>query len=423
LNNLIEIESKIKKYIEEELCQINFAERPRDPLGISIYLFFLLKNKVTSPAVDNTIDWMNSWIDLIVNKEKFSRFIDREVTSAIFGYYTLKTNKVLKASIDESKLVKLLSSSVSNNLFFDNLTYTILILLSLADKRSVIPSFNRILERVKDGIEERTIINDAKNLVFSSMLLEKLKEQSNLYKLVDICYRKISESNIRFDDRIYYAWVIWNYRKMKEKYFPNIRDFVETTLKNTLTLFEQEEVDESIKEMYGNEMKLGVSKIFLATSLDLLIEFNKSEVEISPFSYTFIKQRLLDLNWTEAWKEFERSLNAFKEERMPDCCYNLRTGLLIVWKNVCERLEKTSIPVSPGKTVDIAPLKACLKSHNFPEDAVTLIERSWAYLSERAHIEKRKGTLSSYEVRFGIQLTFSVVEYLLRFLNQEIQIE
>jgi hypothetical protein len=68
MNNFLEIESKIKKYIEKDLYQINFVERLRDPLGLSIYLFFLLKHKVSSPAVDNIIDWMNSWIDLIINQ-------------------------------------------------------------------------------------------------------------------------------------------------------------------------------------------------------------------------------------------------------------------------------------------------------------------------------------------------------------------
>jgi len=244
LNRLMEIENKIKKYIEDELLQINFEERPRDPFGLSIYLFFLLKNKVASPALDNIVDWMNAWVDLIINKEKISRFIDRELASAIFGYYALKTNKMLRISLDESKLIRLLSSNINNGLYFDNFTYTILILLSLIDKRSYIPSFDKSLKLIKDAIEDRTIINDAKNLVFSSMLLEKLKEESSLNNLVEVCYRKISESDIRFDDRIYYAWVVWHYRKMIEQRFPLVRDFVENTLKNALTLLEQEETDQ-----------------------------------------------------------------------------------------------------------------------------------------------------------------------------------
>ena len=419
MSDLLEIENKIKAYIEKEIYQTNFTERPRDPLGFSIYAFFLLKNKVASPALDNMIDWINSWIDIIINKEELSRFVDREITSALFGYYALKTNGLLKISVSENKLIKLLSSSISDNLYFGNLTYSILILLSLTDKRYELPFFDRIIERIKDNIEGRTIINDAKNLVFTSLLLEKLKERSSLNKLVDICFRKIAESDVRFDDRIYYSWVVWNYRKAMEKDLPTIRNFVEDTLKNSFSVFEEKEIDDSIKEVYGIETKVGISRIMLATYLDLLIDFNKTEIEISPFSYAYIKQRLIDFGWTQAWTEFELGIKEFKEERLPECCNSLRMGLLIVWKNVCEKLEKKEILVSPGKTVDIAPLKKCLENHNFPADAIGLIERSWAYVSERAHIEKRKESLSDYEVRFGIQLTFSVVEYLLRFISQQ----
>jgi len=173
-----------------------------------------------------------------------------------------------------------------------------------------------------------------------------------------------------------------------------------------------------VKEMYGSEVKVRVSRIALATFFDLIVEFNESQIEISPFSYAYIKQRLFDLNGIDAWKEFERCLNAFKEERLSDCCNNLRMGLLMVWKNVYEDLEKSPIYISPGKTVDIAPLKTCLKAHNLPDDSVSLIERTWAYLSERAHVEKKK-ILSNYDVRFCIQLTFSVIEFLLRFHEQK----
>lgn len=412
------MEDKLRRQIDREIFQTDMKDRLRDPLGESIYIFFLLKNGVKSPALDNLIDWMNSWVDVIINQRKFSRFIDREVTSALFGYYSLKINRMLRIEVDENKLNELLSSNITDNYYFGNFTYSTLILLSLADQKFKITSFNRILKQIKDSIEDRTIINDAKNLVFVSLLLEKLKEQSSLSKLIDNCIRKVSENDIRFDDRVYYAWVLWNYRKMREKDFPMISNFVENTLKNTLSMLE-EEVDESIKEMYGTEVNVSFSKILLATCLDLLISFNKAKIEISPFSYTYIKQKLISLGWEEAWKEFEHGLTAFEEGRMSDCCNNLRMGLIVVWKNICEKLEKSFMPVSPGKTVDIAPLKNCLRKHGFPDDIIGIMERSWSYVSERAHIEKRKEAPSEYEVRFGIQLVFSTVEYLLRFVNQQ----
>ena len=89
MNTIESIERKLKELINRDL-EIEFEEEKlRDSLIYSIYLFFLLRNKVESDAIDNLIDWMNYWINEILNKKNFSRFVDREFTSALFGYYSL----------------------------------------------------------------------------------------------------------------------------------------------------------------------------------------------------------------------------------------------------------------------------------------------------------------------------------------------
>ena len=50
-----------------------------DSIGLTALLFFLLKNKLESPAIDDIILQANIWIDEKVNKNVFSRFLDREL--------------------------------------------------------------------------------------------------------------------------------------------------------------------------------------------------------------------------------------------------------------------------------------------------------------------------------------------------------
>jgi hypothetical protein len=88
-------------------------ERREDPQGNSIYLFFLTRNKIESRAVDALIDWMNSWIDIVLNQRKFSRFVDKEVTSALLGFYALKSVGRLRIEVDTDKLVGLISEFVT----------------------------------------------------------------------------------------------------------------------------------------------------------------------------------------------------------------------------------------------------------------------------------------------------------------------
>ncbi|MCS7365263.1 MAG: hypothetical protein NDF54_07505, partial [archaeon GB-1867-035] len=89
MNAINDVERKLRELINRDL-EVSFEEeRLRDPLIYSVYLFFLLKNKVESYAIDNLIDWMNYWIDEVLNKKNFSKFVDREFTSALFGYYSL----------------------------------------------------------------------------------------------------------------------------------------------------------------------------------------------------------------------------------------------------------------------------------------------------------------------------------------------
>jgi hypothetical protein len=419
MSSLAIMEEKIRSIIDKEV-EASFGlgmERREDPLGDSIYLYFLMRNRIESRAVDALIDWMNSWIDIILNQRKFSRFVDREVTSAILGYYVLKNIARLRTEVNIDKLVALLSKFVIDESFFNNFTYSTLILFSLVDQRNKVPMFNKVFEWVRRNIRREALFNDGKNLVFASLLLDAINAQDELKRLVRACFERVEKNMIRFDNRVYYAWVLWNNRKiMEERDFGKVINFTKDALENVTRMFGMEESDESVIEIYGyNTEPEKFSKILLGTTLDLLISFNTSRVMLSVPNIVYIEQKLISLGWRECWRELDKALEAFEDERISDCCNNLRMGLITIWIKVCEKLEGKPIDVQVGKTIDIKLLNKCLKEHGLPEDTVGMLDRTWSYVSERAHIEKRGGQApSQFEVRYGIQLVFATIEYLLR---------
>jgi hypothetical protein len=421
MSSLMATKERIKAIIDKAI-EAGFEEgMERDQLGDSIYLFFLTRNNIESPRIDNLIDWMNSHVENILNQRHLSRFVDRQITSALLGYYSLKLIGRLRTKVDIDKVDELLSKFTTDDSFFNNFTYSVLILLSLSEERNNIHLFNRVLDWVKKSVQRGAFFNDAKNLVFTSMLLHTMNAHDELKALVETCLERVSKNIERFDEKIYYAWVLWNYRAIVEdRDLSKIIEVTKTALENVVTTLGEEMVDSSIMEMYGFDTKPeGLSKILLGTSLDLLIKFEYSRIMLSVPNLVYVEQKLTSLGWREAYRELYRALVAFEDGRMPDCCNNLRMGLITVWIKVCENLEGKSMQVQVGKTVDMGPLNKCLKQHGLSEDSIGMIGRTWSYVSDRAHIEKRGGQAPpESEVRYGVQLTFATVEYLLKFAEK-----
>lgn len=134
-----------------------------------------------------------------------------------------------------------------------------------------------------------------------------------------------------------------------------------------------------------------------------------------PSTVGFVLSKVEAMAWKDAWRELDRALKAFSDGRMPDCCNNLRMGLMIVLGNMYQLLEAKPPPTEPGKTTDIGPLTKSLKEHGYADDALSLVRQTWSYLSERAHVDKKAGKAPpEHEVMYGLQITFSALEYLLR---------
>lgn len=419
MGNLMAVEEKLIEIINRDIESSFGAEEEirKDPLGDSIYLFFLLKNRIESPAVDSLIDWMNSWVESILKEKRFTRFVDRELTSALLGCHTLESVNRLRTKIDINRVDEMLSKYTVDGSLFNNFTYSVIILLSLADRRNEISVFNQVFNWIKKGVNNSSLFNDAKNIVFVSMLLDELHAQDELRKLVDCCFDKVSKNEMRFNDRAYYAWTLWKYRRFREERdVSRVVDFAQNTLQNITQVISEGVVDKSVIEMYGHDVVPGFSKILLSTALDLLVDFNCSKITVSLPSRVYIEQKLRALGWKEVLRELDKAFEAFEDGRTGDCCNNLRMGLVTMVVKMYEKIANQRAPTPPGKTPNIRALLKTLEQHGLSIDTGSMITTTWSHVSERAHIEKGGGQPpSEYETRYGLQMTFAAIEFLLRF--------
>lgn len=260
----------------------------KDPLGYTIYLYFLLKNNTRSVEVDNLIDWMNSWVENFLVQKNFSRFIDVELTSSFFAYFSLKTFRRLRIHVKFENLQTLFSEYVKNSHFFNNFTLSSLIALSLADFKSEIKEYSDLLEWIKKRVDEKNIFNDAKNLAFTSILFDKVDSKDYLKKIFNYCYERLQENNIPYHDELYYAYVLWKFRLLKDQKdeLRKIREFTNESIENAKRFLFREDEDKLLKKIYGADTqkiasKISASKIYLGVFLDLLADFGKNTIVVS----------------------------------------------------------------------------------------------------------------------------------------------
>jgi len=412
--------SAFTRYKKEAMDKVNeliqdIEERERDPLGYTICLYFLLESGLSSPQIDDLVDWMNSWVDKIVNNLKLGRFMDREIASALFGYYLLKKFKKLKIIVNERNIFKLVTNdTVKNGFYFGDPLYSSLILITIYDPNRKKSLNNSVLNALKESLFRQSFFNDPKRLIFISMLLEKTKDRNMLEKLFRLCEKRVLEEDIRFDDRVYYAWILWRYKHLTDK-FLEIFNFVKNTLENAKVFLGLEQLERETIEYYGKPVYPRFSKIWVSVYINLISNFESFEPDIAPGTLSFIREKMIETECEKAWVEIENSLKAFKEGKLPECCDNLRSSLLLTWIRIYELIEGKILETKEGKTTDISPLVKCLAKREIPEDLVGMLRRTWSYVSERAHREKRRReSLSEFEVRYAIRMTIATIECLFK---------
>ena len=413
---LREIEDLLRAHVEADLRE-NYGQ---EPLADSIYLYFSQKRNLTSPSVDNLFVWANSWVSEILIKNNMTRFLDRDVTSAIFCRYVLKLAGKLKIDIDMKSVNKLLEAGIKDNYYFGNTTYTALILLAIYDSKNDISSFDEVSSYLKNSITTRPILSDTKNIVFCSLLFNQLGETESLRGLVKYCLDQVTKNNIRFDDRIFYAWTLWNFRYLVQDKIMNIRNFVEASLEDFCRALQVIVADGFILDLYGQDTRSKVSRIALGLCLDLIIDYNAKMVHSSAIDTLLILQRIDSLGWTAIADMIRKALQLFDEEKTKETCDNLRMALMSILVKASEQITGQPAPLIPGQTPDPNKImRPLVEKHVITDHQRSIVANTWSYVSELAHVEKKGGSPPTEdETRYGFQLVLSAVELVVRTLSQ-----
>jgi hypothetical protein len=266
---------------------VNVADRElrgdlsNDPIGFATLLFFLLNNKLESSSVDRMVAQLNAWINEKINRQNFTRFLDRELVSALFGLYILNKFKRLNTDVKNVILNNLLSQHLEESHYFNNYTYSVMIALSIADQNFSV--FKELTGWINRSFEKEAAFNDAKKLVFTALLFQANKQEKELVTLVEYCYRKLSGSSVPYCDRVYYSWVVWLHRKLLPKEaLPQITQLVSACLDNFVRDFKREESSRAERELYGYGIENPVSsRIALGVFIDLSTAFTKGTIRVS----------------------------------------------------------------------------------------------------------------------------------------------
>lgn len=211
--------------------------------------------------------------------------------------------------------------------------------------------------------------------MFLSLLFEKIGLRDRIESMINTCIEKVRRNDIQFSDRVYYVWVLWKYGKYVEgREWPSIVGFAKNTLENLSMLIDETVVNEEIIEVYGPDVKrMGISKILLATALDFTIDFNKSLVFTQIPAWPFIERKLKELDWNDVLRELNFAVFAFEENRMSDCCNNLRMALITLLAKMHQLLEKNPPPIRPGQTLNLRLLFEPIRRLGLDDQAAGLI--------------------------------------------------
>ncbi len=408
------------QYLEQQILSHSINDikynYEKDPLGCSLYLYFFLKNNRYDSVIDNLVDWMNTWIDKIIIKKELTRFVDREITSSLMAYKALYDASKLQKSITKTDLNMFLSKYIVNNKFFSDFSFSTVILFSLSDMREDLEFWESPLNSIKEEMKLSFTFNDSKNLVFTSMLFNSLNDTNVLEYITNVAIDRLKKNEYPPSDAIYYAWTLWHNREFsKQTDYSTIINFVEITVNSIFMEFSDKLVDESILEQFGRKSTSNVSRLMTSLTLDLLISFNQERIGIPTFSRSFIEKELEKRGWNGTWLELLNAEKAFDEGKTNDCCRDLRTALIRHMIEVA-RLFDNSISFPEGKTPDPKIPKKILETNGLSESTSAFFGYAWTFLSERSHTETTKSNqVDPDEARLGFQLTYPIIEFLLRF--------
>ena len=259
----------IKKEIMRDIELEDLEIIRKDPIGNAFYVYYLLKNDERGYELDGLISLMNEWVEEILVKEKTTRSIDVDITSAFFTYGVLKKYNKLKKIITTKKLNDFFTKYISNEGFFNNYLLSVIIAIGVNSFKEDIIDYGKLSNWIKSNYKKHVSVNDSKTILYTYTLFRLLKESENNKEIIQSSLKSVINREILYDDEICYSYILWSERESikNRSEYQIVRSFVSNTLKNMKGV---------IKEDENN-----ISKLKKGLYLDLFNLFNSDTITVS----------------------------------------------------------------------------------------------------------------------------------------------
>jgi len=125
-----------------------------------------------------------------------------------------------------------------------------------------------------------------------------------------------------------------------------------------------------------------------------------------------VRESLASFGWHDTWKLFEKIEQGLMSNHLAEACFNMRTVIATLWKQVAERNSGQTILFDPGKSIDIGALQKPMESY-VPAYVLSAVRQIWSLSSELAHIEKRGGQEPPLnQVMLALRCTYASAAFL-----------
>ncbi|MDG6918020.1 MAG: hypothetical protein JRN62_01025 [Nitrososphaerota archaeon] len=267
----------LRRTIDDDLA----SETP-DRLADVIYLHFMLANNIENQLTDNLVDRLASEVDLVLNRGETSRYADRDITAAVFGAFVLSHAGISKVVWDREKIATLLKPYRKGDLYFDNLTYTLLIGIADSSLSLNLGIKEDLIQNIPERIRSRQLFNDGKNVAITCLFALESQSKTLVAELLENSLALMERGEIPFDERVYNAWVIWKNRELIEKSkLKVVARYTDSTLQNVVGLIGESPEESSISLVFGTDSRRRFSRILMGFALDLASSFERNTYRVT----------------------------------------------------------------------------------------------------------------------------------------------
>lgn len=147
-----------------------------------------------------------------------------------------------------------------------------------------------------------------------------------------------------------------------------------------------------------------------STTKSLVISSSWASLETN--SRREIRETLQAIGWNNTWELFEKAESSLAANHFAESCYNMRTALATLWKQVAEKKARQAVSFDSGKSTDITSLKKLIEPY-VSTQIVSVLAQNWSLCSELAHAEKHDGIEpTKEEARLSMRLALDSAAFL-----------